>query len=84
MRERFPTEFISCENSICGSAGIEHEGFRMSVVLKNGICYGANGSTVDEAIANVIAETEKPRTDELRRAKELLESEGFHVTAATL
>ena len=85
MSARFPNMWICVENSIMGNHG-KREAFRFSVIDEHDNCHGANGNTVDEAFANVVKEYEKPRTEEINRAKSLLESNGYKIEsqAATL
>jgi len=83
MREKFPKDWCSAEHTIHGKDAPD-EYFRLTTVDDNHTAKAGQGATVDAAFAILISEYEKPRTEEINRARALLESEGFQVQAATL
>jgi len=80
VRERFPDYWPSVEESIQGMDGSRH--FRLSIVIAHNTVFGQSGATADEAFAALVESYEKPRLDEIERAKELLAANGFEVVEA--
>ena len=78
LADKFPGKYIVIEESYSiGACEISEHHFRASVVIDSHTVYGANGVTVYDAIAAVVEQSKKPRTEKINAARALLESEGY-------
>jgi hypothetical protein len=79
MREKFPNAACFTEESLNHIHGDTMHSFRLSIV-NGSVVDAGQGATIEEAFAKLVASSERDRTQEIEKAKRMLESAGFAVT----
>ncbi len=81
LAERFPNKFGIAEDRMTIHAGKVAREFRLSVVLGETTddVYAGTADTAEAAFAILMKDFNKPKTEAIQKARELLEKEGFTV-----
>lgn len=81
VRSEYPTFWASVQEEIYGDL-ITSRRMRISIIDDTNTCYGANGSTPEEALMSVNAAYNKPKDEEISKAIAFLQSHGIQTTQA--
>jgi hypothetical protein len=80
LTEQFPNTYVTAEESMTiNSLGTLSRNIRLAVV-NLGECYSGTANTAEAAFAILMADFNKPKTEAIQKARELLEKEGFSVS----
>ncbi len=78
LAERFPGSFAIAQDIISLHNHKQSREICLSVIVKR-TCYAGNADTAEAAFVKLMADFNKPKTEAIQKARELLEKEGFTV-----
>ena len=83
-KAQFPGWWVAIQEELYGEHDNPTPKFRISIVgIGSSQCYGENGSTLDEALKNLVASYNKPKDAEIEKARSFLAGHGYQVSKDT-